>query len=159
MAKRKKKKGLGGLTIAVNKIARFNYFIESTQEAGMVLEGWEVKSLREGRVQLKEGYIMLKDGEAWLIGTHFSPLLSASTHINPNPTRARKLLLHDYELSRLKASVDQKGYSILPLRLYWNKNRVKLEIGLGKGKQNHDKRSTEKERDWNRQKTRLLKNG
>lgn len=157
MAKRKKKKGHGGLTIALNKAARFNYFIENTFESGMVLEGWEVKSLRDGRAQLKESYVQLRNGEAWLTGAHFSPLLSASTHVVADPLRLRKLLLHDHELVRLRVAVEQKGYTIMPLRLYWKSNRVKLEIGLGKGKQLHDKRATEKERDWNREKTRLLK--
>ena len=158
MAKKKKnKKGHGGQTIATNKVARHDYFIENTYEAGMVLQGWEVKSLREGRVQLKEGYVFIKDGEAWISGAQITPLLSASTHINPVTTRIRKLLLHDYEIVKLKADVERKGYSILPLSLYWKNNRVKLEIGVGKGKKLHDKRATEKEKDWNRDKQRVLK--
>ena len=158
MAKRKKKKGHGGTTIALNKSARHNYFIENTFEAGLVLEGWEVKSLREGRGQLKESYVQLFKGEAWLYGAHFSPLLSASTHIDPNPTRKRKLLLNKHELSRLIGAIDRKGYTVAPLALYWKKNRVKLEIGLAKGKQQHDKRASSKERDWNREKQRIMKN-
>ncbi len=158
MAKRKKKKGHGGVTIALNKAARHNYFIENTFEAGLVLEGWEVKSLRDGRAQLKEGYVQIHKGEAWLHGAHFSPLLSASTHINPDPVRVRKLLLNAHEISRLIGAVDQKGYTVVPLALYWKKNRVKLEIGLAKGKQQHDKRNTEKERDWDREKQRAMKN-
>lgn len=155
--KNKKKKGHGGQTIARNKIARHDYFIEDTFEAGMVLEGWEVKSLRDGRAQLKEGYVFIKNGEAFMSGAQFTPLLSASTHVHPNATRVRKLLLHDYEIVKLAAAVDRKGYSILPLALYWKKNRVKLEIGLGKGKKQHDKRAVQKEQDWNRDKQRLLK--
>ncbi|HIQ06900.1 MAG TPA: SsrA-binding protein SmpB [Thiotrichaceae bacterium] len=158
MAKRKKKKSHGGTTIALNKSARHNYFIENTFEAGLVLEGWEVKSLREGRGQLKESYVQLFKGEAWLYGAHFSPLLSASTHIDPNPTRKRKLLLNKHELSRLIGAIDRKGYTVAPLALYWKKNRVKLEIGLAKGKQQHDKRASSKERDWNREKQRIMKN-
>ncbi|RTZ67222.1 MAG: SsrA-binding protein [Aquificaceae bacterium] len=157
--KQKKKKGHGGLTIATNKVARHEYFISDTHEAGLVLQGWEIKSLREGRVQLKESYINFHRGEAWLVGSHISPLLSASTHISPNPTRQRKLLLHDYEIIRLQASVDRKGNSIVPLILYWKNNRVKLEIGVGKGKKLHDKRASSKEQDWNRSKARILKGG
>ncbi len=157
--KQKKKKGHGGLTIATNKVARHEYFISDTHEAGLVLQGWEIKSLREGRVQLKESYVTFNKGEAWLVGAHISPLLSASTHISPNPTRQRKLLLHDYEIIRLQASVDRKGNSIVPLILYWKNNRVKLEIGVGKGKKLHDKRATSKEKDWNMNKARILKHG
>ncbi|HIO91302.1 MAG TPA: SsrA-binding protein SmpB [Leucothrix mucor] len=157
--KQKKKKGHGGLTIAANKVARHEYFITDTHEAGLVLQGWEIKSLREGRVQLKESYINFHQGEAWLVGSHISPLLSASTHISPNPTRQRKLLLHDYEIIRLQAAVDRKGNSIVPLILYWKNNRVKLEIGVGKGKKLHDKRASSKEQDWNRNKARILKSG
>jgi SsrA-binding protein len=157
MAKKRKKKGHGGKTIATNKIARHEYFIENTHEAGLVLHGWEVKSLREGRVQLKESYINFHKGEAWLVGSHISPLLSASTHVNPNPTRQRKLLLHDYEIVRLQASVDRKGNAIIPLSLYWKNNHVKVEIGVGKGKKLHDKRASSKERDWNRDKERFMK--
>ncbi len=158
MAKKKKnKKGHGGKTIATNKVARHDYFIEDTYEAGMVLEGWEVKSLRDGRAQLKEGYVFIKNGEAFISGAQITPMLSASTHVNPIATRIRKLLLHDYEIVKLKAEVDRKGYSILPLSLYWKNNRVKLEIGVGKGKKQHDKRATQKEKDWNRDKARILK--
>ena len=155
--KNKNKKGHGGQIIATNKVARHDYFIENTYEAGMVLQGWEVKSLREGRAQLKEGYVFIKDGEAWISGAQITPLLSASTHINPITTRIRKLLLHDYEIVKLKADVERKGYSILPLSLYWKNNRVKIEIGVGKGKKLHDKRATAKEKDWNRDKQRVLK--
>lgn len=155
--KNKKKKGHGGSNIARNKVARHNYFIEDTFEAGLVLEGWEVKSLRDGRAQLKEAYVFVKNGEVWISGAQITPLLSASTHVNPNATRIRKLLLHDYEIVKLAAAVDRKGYTILPLALYWKANKVKLEIGIGKGKQTHDKRATAKERDWNRDKQRILK--
>jgi len=158
MAKKQKKKGHGGLTIASNKVARHEYFIEDTFEAGMVLEGWEVKSLREGKVQLKESYVFLKNGEAFLNNSHVSPLSTVSTHIVANPTRSRKLLLNELELIRLGAAVDRKGYTIVPLILYWKKNRVKLEIGLGKGKQLHDKRAVSKERDSNRDIQREFKN-
>ncbi len=155
--KNKKKKGHGGKTIATNKVARHNYFIEDTYEAGLVLEGWEVKSLRDGRAQLKEAYAFVKNSEAWISGMQITPLLSASTHVNPNPTRIRKLLLHDYEIVKLIAAVDRKGYSILPLSLYWKHNRIKLEIGIGKGKKQHDKRADAKQKDWNRDKQRILK--
>ncbi len=153
----KKNKPTENNIIAVNRQARHDYFIEATFEAGLVLEGWEVKSLRAGRVNLKESYVLLKDGEAWLLGAHISPLASASTHVNPDPTRTRKLLLHKQELNRLIGQVERRGYTLIPLKLYWKKNRVKLEIGLAKGKKLYDKRATEKERDWQREKQRLLK--
>lgn len=155
--KNKKKKSRGGKTIAANKVARHDYFIEDTYEAGMVLHGWEVKSLRDGRAQLKEGYVFIKNGEAFISGAQITPLLSASSHVNPIATRIRKLLLHDYEIVKLRADVDRKGYSILPLSLYWKNNHVKLEIGIGKGKKQHDKRANSKEQDWNRDKARILK--
>lgn len=158
MAKKQKKKGHGGLTIASNKVARHEYFIEDTFEAGMVLEGWEVKSLREGKVQLKESYVFLKKGEAWLNNSHVSPLSTVSTHIVANPIRSRKLLLNELELNKLGVAVERKGYTVVPLILYWKKNRVKLEIGLGKGKQLHDKRAVSKERDSNRDQQRDMKN-
>lgn len=144
-------------SIAVNRKAYHEYFIEARYEAGLVLEGWEVKSLRAGRVQLDQGYILLKQAEAWLFGALITPLQTASTHIHPDPQRSRKLLLHQHELSKLIGSVERRGYTLVPLSLYWEKNRVKLEIGLAKGKKLHDKRATEKERDWQRQKQRLLK--
>jgi len=161
MAKKNKKtKGkAGSSTIAQNKRARFDYFIEDNYEAGIVLEGWEVKSLREGKVQLVDSYVYIKNGEAWLSGAHISPLLSASTHIHPNPTRTRKLLLHDYEISKLIAATEQKGYTLVALALYWSKGKVKVDIGTAKGKQTHDKRAVEKDRDWAREKHRVLKNG
>lgn len=159
MAKKDKKSGPGSSVIALNKVARHDYFIEDTYEAGLALEGWEVKALREGRVQLKESYILIKNGEAWLFGAHISPLLSASTHVNPDPTRTRKLLLHSAEISKLIGAVDREGYTVVPLKLFWQRGRAKLEIGVGKGKKQHDKRAVEKERDWNREKQRLMKTG
>ncbi|MCX8050226.1 MAG: SsrA-binding protein SmpB [Methylohalobius sp.] len=143
--------------IAVNRQAKHDYFIEETFEVGLVLEGWEVKSLRAGRVNLKESYVLLKNGEAWLLGAHISPLASASTHVNPDPVRTRKLLLHKRELGRLIGQVERRGYTLIPLKLYWKNNWVKLEIGLAKGKKLYDKRASEKERDWQREKQRLLK--
>nr|BAL54397.1 SsrA-binding protein [uncultured Gammaproteobacteria bacterium] len=153
----KKNKPSEDRIIAVNRQARHDYFIEATFEAGLVLEGWEVKSLRAGRVSLKEAYVLLKDGEAWLFGAHISPLASASTHVHPDPTRTRKLLLHKQELSRLIGQVERRGYTLIPLKLYWKNNRAKLEIGLAKGKKLYDKRAAEKERDWQREKQRILK--
>ncbi len=144
-------------TIVVNKRARHDYFIEDRFEAGVALEGWEVKSLRAGRVQLDQGYILLKHGEAWLFGALITPLQTVSTHINPDPQRNRKLLLHARELNKLIGHVERKGYTLIPLSLYWKNNRVKLELGLAKGKKLHDKRASEKERDWERQKQHLLK--
>ena len=152
-----KKKSAPSNTIAVNRKAKFDYFIEKRFEAGLVLEGWEVKSLRAGKGNLSDSYVLLKNGEAWLLGSHFSPLQTASTHIHPDPTRSRKLLLNQRELSTLFVAANQKGYAILGLSLYWKNNRVKLEIGLGKGKKMHDKRSSEKEREWSRDKSRILK--
>lgn len=155
MAKQKPKPGAS--TIALNKKARHEYFIEDRLEAGLALMGWEVKSLREGRVQLTDSYITIRNGEAWLLGLHISPLLSASTHVTPDPTRTRKLLLHRRELDRLIGAVERKGYTLIPLALYWKKGRAKLEIALARGKHAHDKRATEKSRDWEREKQRLLR--
>jgi SsrA-binding protein len=145
-------------TIALNKKARHDYFIEDRFEAGLSLQGWEVKSLREGRAQLAESYVLLKGGEAWLLGMHITPLASASTHISTDPTRTRKLLLHRRELDRLIGAVERKGYTLVPLAMYWKKGLVKAEIALARGKHTHDKRATEKERDWKREKERLLRN-
>jgi len=144
-------------SIARNKQAFHEYFIEERFEAGLSLEGWEVKSLRAGRVQLKESYVVVKDGEAFLFGCHISPLSSASTHVKADPIRTRKLLLHRGELNRLIGSVERSGYTLAPLALYWKKNMVKLDMGLAKGKKLHDKRATEKARDWQREKQRLLR--
>jgi SsrA-binding protein len=144
-------------TIARNKRARHEYSIEETFEAGLALEGWEVKSLRAGRAQLTESYVHLKGGEAFLLGAHITPLITASTHVQADPTRTRKLLLHRHELDRLVGAVERKGYTLVPLSLYFRKGRVKLEIGLAKGKKRHDKRADQKERDWKRQQARILK--
>ncbi|QKK12724.1 MAG: SsrA-binding protein SmpB [Pseudomonadota bacterium] len=143
--------------MALNKKARHDFFIEERFEAGLALEGWEVKSLRAGRVQLKESYVLVRDNEAWLFGSHISPLPTASTHIHPDPLRTRKILLHRNELDTLIGAVERKGYTLVPLALYWKRGRAKLEIGLAKGKKQHDKRATEKDRDWQREKRRLLK--
>lgn len=157
MAKKQKKDNSN--TIALNKKARHDYFIEDKLEAGMVLEGWEVKSARDGRVQLRDAHVFIKNGEAWLSNTLITPLPTASTHIKPNPTRLRKLLLHKGEISRLIGAVERKGYTLIPLSMFWQRGKAKLQIGLAKGKQKHDKRATEKDRDWKRQKQRILKAG
>ena len=156
MAKKSKKKG-GGSTIAQNKKARHEYFIQENYEAGIALEGWEVKSLRAGRISLVESYVTLKEGEAFLFGAHITPLPTASTHIQPDPLRTRRLLMHRRELDRLIGMVERKGYTLVPLAVYWKKSRVKLDIGLGKGKKLHDKRATDKDRDWQRDKQRIMK--
>jgi len=149
----------GSSSIAQNKKARFDYFIEETIEAGLALEGWEVKSLRAGKGQITESYVILRRGEAWLRGAHITPLPTASTHISPDPSRTRKLLLNRNELDRLTGLVERKGYALVALELYWKKGRVKVAIGLAKGKKQHDKRATEKERDWQRDKARIMKSG
>lgn len=143
--------------IAENRRAFHDYFIEERFEAGMVLQGWEVKSLRESKISLAESYVLLKAGEAWLFGAHISPLKTASTHIQPDPVRTRKLLLHIKELSQLFGSVERKGYTLVPVSLYWKQGRVKLEIALAKGKKQYDKRAVLKERDWQREKQLLIK--
>jgi len=149
----------GRKTIALNKRARFEYYIEERLEAGIALEGWEVKALREGRVQFADSYVLLKDNEAFLFGCRISPLPTASTHITPDPVRTRKLLLHRRELDRLFGAVDRRGYTVIPTAMYWSRGRAKVEIGLAKGKRQHDKRKTEKDRDWERQKSRIMKRG
>ncbi|HET7306439.1 MAG TPA: SsrA-binding protein SmpB [Gammaproteobacteria bacterium] len=153
----KVKNSAGNSTIALNKKARHDYFIEEHAEAGLALEGWEVKSLRAAKGQLTEAYVLIKDGEAYLFGAHITPLPTASTHIQPDPSRTRKLLLHRRELDHLIGAVERKGYTLVPLALYWKQGRAKLEVGLAKGKKQHDKRATEKARDWQRQKQRLMK--
>jgi SsrA-binding protein len=153
----KKKPAKGGSTIALNKKARHEFHIEQKFEAGLQLHGWEVKALRAGKAQITDAYVLLKDEEAWLLGAHFPPLPSVSTHINPDPTRTRKLLLHRRELATLIGKTQQTGHTCVPLALYWKKNLVKCEIALAKGKRQYDKRHTEKERDWNRQKQRILR--
>lgn len=146
-------------TIALNKKSAHDYFIESRMEAGIVLQGWEVKSLRGKHLQLKEGYVIIKNAEAFLIGAHVSPLPTVSTHVQADPTRTRKLLLHRNELDKLIGYVERAGYTLVPTAMYWKRGLAKLEIGLAKGKKQHDKRATEKERDWNREKERVLKGG
>lgn len=143
--------------IAENKKARFDYEIEERFEAGIALEGWEVKSLRAGRAQITESYVHVRDGEAWLLGARITPLATVSTHISPDPTRTRKLLLHRGELDRLVGAVERKGYTLVPLDLHWRKGRAKLDIGLARGKKKHDKRASLKERDWKRQQARIMK--
>lgn len=157
MSKSQKNTESGASTICLNKKAHHDYFITERFEAGIVLEGWEVKSLREGRVQLTESYVLLKDAAAWLFGMHIPPLKTASTHIHPDPTRTRKLLLHQKELNKLYGSVERKGFTLIPTAMYWKNGRAKLEIALAKGKKEHDKRDSEKERSWQRDKARLTK--
>ncbi len=152
------KQGTGQKTIAVNAKARHDYFIEERIEAGLALEGWEVKSLRAGHLQIKESYVVIRQGEIWLVGANISPLTSASSHVHPDPTRTRKLLVHRREMDRLIGAVERRGYALVPLAMYWKKGRAKLEIALAKGKKLHDKRATERDRDWERQRQRLLKN-
>jgi len=147
----------GGSTIALNKKAGHDYHIEQRFETGLALEGWEVKSLRAGRVQLKESYVRILRGEAFLLGSHVSPLPAASTHVSPDPIRTRKLLLKRSELNRLIGLTERAGYTLVPTAMYWKRGRAKLEIGLAKGKKLHDKRATEKDRDWQREKERLFK--
>ncbi len=150
-----KKSGTTNNTIVLNKKARHDYFIEQRFEAGLVLEGWEVKSLRAGRIQLVDSHVIMKKGEAFLLGALINPLPTASKHSNPEPTRTRKLLLNQAELNKLYGAIEQKGYTVVPLALYWKRGRAKCEIGLAKGKKLYDKRQTLKDRDWQRQKERL----
>ncbi len=156
MAKDKKDQH-GSSTIALNKKARHEYFIEERFEAGIVLQGWEVKAIRAGKVQITDSYVLLKNGEAFLFGALISPLLTASTHVRPDPTATRKLLLHSHEIAEMIGAVERKGYALIPLAMYWKGPRVKVEIGLAKGKKEYDKRATEKERDWQREKGRLMR--
>jgi SsrA-binding protein len=145
------------MSIAQNKKAFHDYFIEQKFEAGIALEGWEVKAIRAGRAQLKEAYVIVRNNEIVLIGCHISPLPSASTHFQPDPVRTRKLLLHAEEINRLIGSVERAGYTLVPLDMHYLRGRIKLEIGLAKGKKLHDKRQAEKDRDWQREKQRLMK--
>jgi SsrA-binding protein len=145
------------MSIVENRKARHDYFIEETFEAGIELQGWEVKAIRAGRVNLKEAYVIVKDGEIFLLGMHVTPLASASTHVHPDPTRTRKLLLHRREIDRLVGQVERAGYTLVPLDLHFSRGRIKTTIGLAKGKKLHDKRETEKERDWQREKARLMR--
>ena len=153
-----KKKPQSDNSIAQNKKARFEFFIEETYEAGLVLQGWEVKSLRDGKAQLSDSYVLIRDGEAWLANALITPLKTASTHIVPAPQRDRKLLLSRQELNKLIGSVERKGYTLIPLSMYWMRGLAKVKIALAKGKQSHDKRASIKDRDWQRDKARLFKN-
>ena len=155
--KKKTASGEGSSTIALNKKARHDYFIEESQEAGLVLEGWEVKSLRAGKGQITDAYAIIRNGEMFLFGAQIMPLLSASTHVVPEARRTRKLLLNRVEIDRLIGAVERKGYTVVPLSMYWKNNRAKVELGLARGKQSHDKRETEKERDWERDKQRVMR--
>ncbi len=143
--------------IAVNRRARHDYFIEERLEAGIAMQGWEVKSLRAGRVQLQEAYVLLKSDEAWLFGAHIAPLPTTSTHVLPDPTRSRKLLLHRRQIDGLVGAVERKGRTIVPLSMYWVKGRAKLEIGLARGKKEHDKRADTRDREWQRERARAMK--
>ena len=145
------------MSITSNKKAFHDYFIEEKHEAGVALEGWEVKAIRAGRINLKEAYVVIKNGEIWIIGMHITPLPEASTHIHPDPTRSRKLLLHAQQIDKLIGQVERAGYALVPLDLHYTRGRVKVEIGLAKGKKQYDKRETEKERDWEREKQRLMR--
>jgi SsrA-binding protein len=145
------------MSIVANKKAYHDYFVEEKFEAGLALEGWEVKAIRAGRAQLKEAYVVVKDAEIVLLGAHVTPLPTASTHIRPDPTRTRKLLLNRAEINRLIGKVERAGYTLMPLDLHFSRGRIKLEIGLAKGKKQYDKREAEKLRDWNREKLRLLR--
>ncbi|MBK8522667.1 MAG: SsrA-binding protein SmpB [Betaproteobacteria bacterium] len=145
------------MSISTNKKAFHDYFVEEKYEAGIVLEGWEVKAIRAGRVQIKEAYVIIKGGELWVLGMHITPLTEASTHVSPDPTRTRKLLLHEREISKLIGKVERAGYTLVPVDLHYTRGRVKVEIGLSKGKKQHDKRDVEQEKDWKREQGRLLK--
>jgi SsrA-binding protein len=145
------------MSIAENRRARFDYHIEERFEAGIALEGWEIKAIRAGQVQLTDGYVVIRDGELYLIGCRINPLASASTHVHPEADRTRKLLLHKEEIRRLIGKVEQRGYTLVPLDLHYNKGRVKIAIGLAKGKKQYDKRETEKERDWQREQQRIMR--
>jgi SsrA-binding protein len=156
---KKKTEQKGSKTISLNKRARFEYHVEERFEAGLALEGWEVKSLREARVQFADSYVLLKDNEAFLFGCRIDPLPTTSSHTEPDPTRTRKLLLHRREIDRMTRSVDRKGFTVVPTAMYWSHSKVKVEVGLAKGKQSHDKRADQKDRDWGRQKARIMKHG
>ena len=145
------------MSIVDNKKAYHDYFIEERFEAGLSLEGWEVKSIRAGRAQLKESYVVVRKAEIVLLGAHITPLITASTHVHADATRTRKLLMHREEINRLVGKVERAGYTLVPINLHYSKGRIKLDIGLAKGKKQHDKRQSEKDRDWNREKQRLLR--
>lgn len=154
-----KAKAKADSSIAQNRKARHDYHIDERFEAGLVLEGWEVKSLRAGKVQLRDAYVILKNGEAYLLGAVITPLASASTHVTPDPQRLRKLLLNRREIDHLRGAVERKGLTIVALGMYWKKGRAKVDIGVARGKKQHDKRAASKDRDWQREKSRLLKSG
>ncbi len=145
------------MSITANKKAFHEYFIEEKYEAGIALQGWEVKAIRAGRMNIKESYVIIKNGEIFLIGMHITPLPTASTHVNPDPTRTRKLLLHAAEINKLIGKVERAGFALVPLDLHYSRGRIKLEVGLAKGKKQHDKRTDEQEKDWTREKERFLK--
>ncbi len=145
------------MSIVQNRKASHHYFVEERYEAGLVLEGWEVKAVRAGRAQIGEAYVIVKDGALWMIGAHISPLLAASTHVKPDPTRTRKLLMHAEEIRRLIGKVEQRGYTLVPLDLHYAKGRIKVALALAKGKLTHDKRASEREKEWQREKTRILR--
>ena len=157
--KKSKKTKKPSSTIALNKKAKHDYFIEDRFEAGLCLQGWEVKSLREKKVQLTESYVFIKHGEAWISGMNIAPLPTAAAYTHPEPTRIRKLLLHRKEIDKLIGLVDRKGYTLVALALYWSHGRAKLEVGTAKGKKDYDKRATDKDRDWKREKARIMKHG
>jgi SsrA-binding protein len=157
MSKKESKNEEAPRQIALNRRARFDYFIEDTYEAGIALQGWEVKALRAGRANITEAYVIVKNGEAFLLGAHITPLLQASTHVITDDTRTRKLLLHARQLSELIGKVERAGYTLVPLDLHWTRGRAKLSVGLAKGKKKHDKRADIKQRDWNRERERLLR--
>lgn len=144
-------------SIALNKKVRFDYFIEEEYEAGLVLEGWEVKSARAGKINLSDAHVIVKRGEAFLLGAQIQPLPTAAAHLFPDSGRTRKLLLNRRELARLTGSIERQGYTVVPLAMYWKKNHIKLKIALAKGKKNHDKRETVKTREWEREKARIMK--
>lgn len=145
------------MSIIENRKANHDYFIEERHEAGLVLEGWEVKAIRAGRAQIQEAYVIIRDGELWLLGAHISPLLAASTHVRPDPVRTRKLLMRSAEISKLIGKVVRAGYTLVPLDMHYLKGRIKLAVGLAKGKKQHDKRASEKDREWQRDRARLMK--
>ena len=157
MAKKKDPESKGGGTIALNKRARHEYHIDERYEAGLALQGWEVKSLRAGRLNIGDSYALIKHGELFLFGAQISPLISASTHVVADDRRTRKLLLHREEIDKLIGAVERKGYTIVPMALYWKNNKVKVEVALARGKQEHDKRAAEKDRDWSREKQRTMR--
>ncbi|MCX7117775.1 MAG: SsrA-binding protein SmpB [Legionellales bacterium] len=146
-------------SIVINKKVRFEYFIEDEYEAGLVLQGWEIKSLRAGKVNVSDSHVIVKHGEAWLLGAQIQPLPTASTHQPPESLRTRKLLLHRRELDQMIGLVERQGYTLVPLSLYWRKNKVKIKVALAKGKKSHDKRETTKDREWQRESSRIMKKG